>query len=62
MSQQRTVILTENTRTMNWTRKKLEQFKIAHASAISETFEFEGKTFFRPYASYLIFYLENKFK
>jgi hypothetical protein len=46
---------------ITWTRPKLEQFKLAydgHFESASDNFEFEGKTFCKGYAKYLIKYLD----
>jgi len=42
---------------ITWTRPKLERFKLVYEEA-PDSFEFEGKTFCKGYAKYLIKYLD----
>ncbi|NQY92278.1 MAG: hypothetical protein HRT46_11580 [Deltaproteobacteria bacterium] len=47
--------------TISWDRPMLERFKVAHAKAPGDAdseFTFEGNTFVKGYAKYLIEFLE----
>lgn len=52
-------------KTINFTRAKLDAFKAKYDEARmkgQDTFKFEERPIFVPYAKYLIEYLETKFK
>lgn len=53
------------TDTVYFNKAKLERLKSRYKLAVEkneDTFEFDGKTYVRGYAKYLIEYLESKFK
>lgn len=45
---------------ITWTRPMLERFKTAYANTTADLFIFDGNTFVKEYAKYLIEYLEEK--
>lgn len=53
---------TKTTTNIDFDRDRLESFKRAYDKCESDTFEFDGHTFLKSYAKYMIEYLEERLK
>lgn len=51
-----------NSVVIEWSADRLKRFKRAFKNCETDTFIFDGNEFYRPYAKYLIEYLDGVFK